>query len=181
MDALSKYWIQIINLKNKNYRYDYLIDDSFFDHFENSPIEKGSLKCLLSLDKTDNYIQIHFNIEGRVELTCDRTLDKFDHPLTTDHQIMFKFGEEDREIDDEVEMISRSRQGINVAQYIYEFVSTSIPMKKLHPRFKDEDEEDDQLIYRSNTDETGDQEGEKEQKDIDPRWETLLKLRNQLN
>jgi uncharacterized protein len=62
-----------------------------------------------------------------------------------------KYGEEDREIDDEIEMISRNRQGINVGQYIYEFIATSIPMKKLHPRYSEEEAKEvgDKLIYTS--------------------------------
>ena len=86
------------------------------------------------------------------------------------------YGEEDMEIDDEIEMISRNRQGINVGQYIYEFIGTAIPMKKLHPRYnKGEENNEEQLIYSSANDRSA---AEDDRGGIDPRWEALKKLKD---
>ncbi len=180
MNALSPYCIQIISLKNQNYQYQYDIHSDFFSNFENSTVEKGSLKCFLSLDKTDNYINMAFVTEGSVELICDRSLDAFDYPVNINNNILFKYSEEDQVIDDEVELISRNRQEINVAQYIYEFIATAIPLKKLHPRFDDDDDQNE-LIYSTSTEKDQEKENKKEEDDIDPRWKSLIKLRNQLN
>ena len=53
-----------------------------------------------------------------------------------------KFGDEEGELSDEMEIISSNTQRINVARYIYELVNVSIPMKKLHPRYANESAED---------------------------------------
>ena len=178
MNGLSTYWIDIIGLSDKVHQYKYAIGDGFFRNFDGSEVTKGTLKSSLQLTKNDNFIEIRFDISGKVELICDRSLDPFDFPIHIEKTILFKYGEEDREIDDEIEMISRHRQGINVGQYIYEFIATSIPMKKLHPRFAGEESgnPDDELIYSSDNDHKKDQ-AESE----DPRWEALKKLRNNLN
>ncbi|MBS0000007.1 MAG: DUF177 domain-containing protein [Cyclobacteriaceae bacterium] len=178
MNDLSTYWIDIIGLTNKVHDYGYSIEDKFFRNFEGNEISKGSLKCSIELIKNDNFINMKFDISGKVELMCDRSLDPFDYPLKIKKNILFKYGEEDREIDDEIEMISRNRQGINVGQYIYEFIVTEIPMKKLHPRFSGEESKEaaDGLIYSSGT---GKDEDDSEIED--PRWEALKKLRNNLN
>ncbi len=177
MNGLSTYWIDIIGLSNKVHRYEYSIEDGFFKNFDGSEVSKGTLKCSLQLTKNDNFIELQFGISGKVELTCDRSLDPFDYPVNIKKNLLFKYGDEDREIDDEIEMISRHRQGINIGQYIYEFIATSIPMKKLHPRYAGESgTSGDELIYSSGKDQGSDQ-SEME----DPRWEALKKIRNNLN
>jgi uncharacterized protein len=178
VNDLSTYWIDIIGLSNKVHQYEYSIEDGFFKNFDGSEVSKGSLKCSLKLTKNDNFIEMQFGISGKVELICDRSLDPFDFPANATKTILFKYGEEDREIDDEIEMISRHRQGINVGQYIYEFITMAIPMKKLHPRYAGENSGNpkDELIYSS------DKEHGKDQDELDdPRWEALKKLRNNLN
>jgi uncharacterized metal-binding protein YceD (DUF177 family) len=175
VNDLSTYWIEIIGLSNQIHKYEYSIGDGFFKNFEGSEVTKGFLKCSLQLTKNDNFIEIKFDISGKVELVCDRSLDPFDYPVHIEKIILFKYGEEDKEIDDEIEMISRHRQGINVGQYIYEFIGTSIPMKKLHPRY-DSDSTEDELIYTS-----GMQHEEAQNEPDDPRWEALKKLRKKLN
>ena len=174
MNDLSKYGVDIIGLKNQKYQYQYQVDQSFFRNFEDNEIEKGSLNCIIVLNKTDNYIDAGFQIDGLVELICDRSLDKFDFELKLNNRILFKYGDEDREIDDEVEMINRTRQTINMAQYIYEFVITGIPMKKLHPRYLNDDIKEE-IVYSSKNEP---EELEKRDQEIDPRWEALKKLRN---
>lgn len=174
MSGLSKYCIDIVNLKNQEYHFEYKIDPSFFQHFEESEIEKCSFDCFIVLRKTDGFIEVNFQIDGTVELECDRSLDKFDHSVNLNRRMIFKFGEEDREIDDEVEMITKDRQSIDLSQFLFEFISMAIPMKKLHPRYKNEEEDDDGLYFASEKE--TDLEGEKEE--IDPRWEALKKLRD---
>lgn len=178
MNDLSKYWIEIIGLSNKVHLSEYSIVGEFFKNFDGSEISKGSLKCFLQLTKNDNFIEMQFKISGKVGLICDRSLDPFDYPLTITKTILFKYGDEDREINDEIEMISRHRQGINVGQYIYEFIATAIPMKKLHPKFAAEESvnPEDELIYSSDSNMDSDH-----SEMDDPRWEALKKLRNNLN
>ena len=115
-------------------------------------------------------------IKGEAKLICDRSLEPFDFPVDIDSRIMFKYGEEEAELSDEIIIISRDRVSLELGQYMYEFISLSIPIKKVHPKFQDgEDDEDDnegKLIYTSET------ESSEEEKEVDPRWEILKKLKN---
>jgi uncharacterized metal-binding protein YceD (DUF177 family) len=176
MSGLSKYCIDIINLKNQEYQYEFRIGPSFFIHFEGSEIEKSSLDCLIVLRKAEGFIEAKFHIHGKIELECDRSLEKFHHSLHLDKRIVYKFGEEDREIDDEVELISQNRSSLDMSKYIYEFISMGIPMKKLHPRYKNEDQDYEEDLYYTSTDDNAQQEDDKGE--IDPRWEALKKLKD---
>jgi uncharacterized metal-binding protein YceD (DUF177 family) len=172
MSGLSKYCIDIVGLKNQEYQFEYKIEPSFFQQFDESGIKKCSFDCLVVLRKTDGFIEANFNIRGYVELECDRSLDKFDHSIDINKRMIFKFGDEDREIDDEVEMISQDRQSLDMSHFFFEFISMAIPMKKLHPRYQNEEQKDEELYFSSEEEDLDNRE------DIDPRWEALKKLRD---
>lgn len=120
----------------------YQLDDRFFESFEGSLLEKGSLDVQVKLDKTPRHIQLFFSIQGQVELSCDRTLELFDYPIHIDQVVHFKIGDENKELDVDLYMIDRQASKIELAQHIYDFVSLAVPMKQLHPRFSLEDEMD---------------------------------------
>lgn len=170
MKLLKKYDIDISKLNLGQFEYSFQIDDSFFELFDYSIIDQGSLKGDLVLEKTSTFISLHFQIAGILKLVCDRSLDVFDYKMNTDNELVLRFGDENMEISDEIEIISYKTQMINVASYIYEFISVAVPMKKLHPRYADEPE-NDQIIYTS-----GDEQEEKSE--IDPRWLELKKLKH---
>jgi uncharacterized protein len=117
----------------------YQLDKHFFGLFENSLLEEGELKVKVKLEKTSRHIQLLFEIEGRVELTCDRSLEQFDYPILLERTVYFKLGPENKEMDVDLYMIEETSSMIDLAQHIYDFVTLAVPMKKLHPRFRTEE------------------------------------------
>lgn len=178
MKDLKPFDIEIQTLKPKRYEYEYDIDASFFTHFERSLVEKGKFKVKLTLDKSETMLQLKFDIKGVAELACDRTSELFDYPIDVTNRLILKYGEENEELSDEIEIISRGTQHINVAQYIYEFIGLAVPMKKIHPRLAAEEYEENEegiLVYRSAGD-AGDAEEDDDSDDVDPRWQILKNL-----
>ena len=177
MNPLRAYDIHIVGLDNKRYEYDFTSDNSFFVALEQELIKAGTIKTHLALEKSETMIRLDFHIVGVVEQTCDRSLDEYDEPVDTRQTMLLKFGDHNEELSDEIELIERNTTTINVARYIFEFISLSLPMKRLHPRFRDEeDEEDDEngkVIYRSGAETNEDAD---DQQTIDPRWAALRKL-----
>ena len=139
---------------------------------------RGKLKAGVALDKRETFIEATFAIRGTIGLICDRSLDPFDYPIAVERKLVFKYGNADEEISDEIVMIQRDTESLELGQYIFEFIALEVTMKKLHPRFQAEEEEDDQaegkIIYTSKTF-SGDEPNDGE--DIDPRWEILKKLK----
>ena len=164
------YNIDIFKLPNGAHQYEFDFDDAFFGLFEEPLVEKGSGKVNLNLTRTSSFIELSFDIVGKIELICDRSLDPFWFPLKLSDNLMLKFSDRWEEISDEVIMMPRDEQTINVVQYVYEFIGVAIPMRKLHPRFKDDENEDDDLFYSSDNDDTNDD-------SIDPRWGKLKDLK----
>lgn len=172
MKELEKYDISIFNLDVGVHDFEFSFDDSFFQEFDEDLVNRGTGKVNVTLSRTSTMIESQFAIKGSVELTCDRSLDKFDYPVDLLQDMIYKFGEEEAELSEEIVMIPWETQTINVAQYIYEFIVTSIPMKKLHPRYSEEESDQEELVYTS-----GSEDGSREE-ETDPRWEALKKLKN---
>jgi uncharacterized protein len=176
----KNYNIEIYKLANGKHNYSFEVDDAFFALFEGSLIERGEGVITAELEKTDSFIKLEFDIEGIYELICDRSLENYFHPYNTKESVIFKFGDEEKELDDDVFVILKNTQRLNVAQLIYELISITIPMKKLHPKFADEPEGEDILLIYTSLDEEPVKEEEPD-KDIDPRWLKLKNLRNKKN
>ncbi len=136
---LNTFKIDIFRLENKQYLHEFEGDNDFFEALDQSLIEKGNFKATIILNKNETMIQMMYKITGSVELTCDRSLDLFDFPVDINQKMILKFSDHNEEITEELMLIDRNSQYINVAQDIFDFIGLQIPIKKLHPRFvKDE-------------------------------------------
>ncbi|MEP5614035.1 MAG: DUF177 domain-containing protein, partial [Cyclobacteriaceae bacterium] len=154
---------------NDTHTFEFEYDEAFFSEFEHSLVSEGKGSCTIDLVKSDSMLDLNLKVEGTVELICDRSLEKFDFPISINQEVIYKYGDEEKELSEDVFVINKDRQEINVGDFLYESISLEIPMKKLHPKFND-DSEDDELIYSSVEDD------DKEAK-VDPRWEALKKLK----
>lgn len=173
MKQLNKFRIDIFNLTLKQHEFEFAIDNSLFEAFEHSLVEKGSGKCHLTLDKTETMMTLNFKIEASVELACDRSLDEFDFPIKLEEQLIIKFGSDNYALSEDVIVIKEDTASLNVGDYIYEYISLAIPLKKLHPRYEAIEDEQPDLIYTSQKDEDDSNKNDQ----LDPRWEALKKLK----
>lgn len=178
MKELSKYDVEISGLENRQYTYQFESGSAFFEEYEQSLIQNGSFKATMILDRSSTMIQLSFKIIGSVGLVCDRTLEPFDEQINVEERLILKFADKDEELTDEIVLINRNRSRINVATYVFDFIALTLPMKKLHPSLRQEEEafdfedEDGTLVYSSaKEDDTA------ENPNIDPRWGALNNLK----
>lgn len=175
MNELRKYDINIFGLENKRYAFNFESGDAFFDALEQNLIKKGQFTTQVVLNKSETMIRLDFHIKGEVEQLCDRSLDEYNEPIDVENQMLLKFSDHNEELTDEIELIERNTATVNVARFIFEFIGLSLPMKKLHPRFRAEEEDDDEsegkMIYQSEPE--PDEDGNPP---LDPRWEALRRL-----
>jgi uncharacterized metal-binding protein YceD (DUF177 family) len=163
--------VNILGLSKGVHQFEFHMEDAFFKGYGQEVIDKGEFTAKVTLDKKETFIDADFKIEGNAHLVCDRSLDEFDYPLSISRKIVFKYGEEPKEVSDEIIIITHDQQKLDVGQFMYEFIALEIPIKKLHPRFKEtEDETDGEIIYTSSSSNDGEE-------IVDPRWEKLKKLK----
>ena len=142
------------------------------------------MTAVVLLHKSEVVSQFDFHIKGPVRLICDRSLEEFEHPLEVEQTLLVRYGQEDLELDVNVLQIVPETQYINIAQHLYDYIGLAVPMKKLAPRFIEEDKEreDDPeaeglLIYSTGSEGDDNEDDDDEDGPIDPRFAALKKLK----
>ncbi len=165
---MEAYRVNIQGLSNTIHHFDYHFGDEFFRKYGADLVSSGDIRAQVSLDKHETFIEGNFDLKGSIKLVCDRSLDEFDYPIAIDRKIIFKFGHEPGEVSDEIIVIDFNTVGLELGQFMYEFINLAVPMKKLHPRFEQDDEAEEGIIYSSETEDKKDE--------TDPRWDKLKNL-----
>ena len=166
------YNIDIFGLSLGSHDFEFAFDNSLFDDQENKIVSVGNGVSNVLLEKSETLITLYFEIKGEVELVCDRSLERFMFSIDLNERLILKYGDDFDDGNDEVWVIPFGFQTINVKRNLLEFINVAIPMKRLHPKFENDESEEPELVYSSEVDE------ETEQTETDPRWEELKKIKN---
>jgi uncharacterized protein len=170
---LSDYSVNILGLSQKTHSFEFHLGNAFFEKYGKEVVAEGQFEAKVVLDKRETLIDADFEIEGKANLICDRSLDPFEYPMKIHRKMILKYGEASEEVSDEIAIIPHDLDVLDIGQYLYEFIVLDVPIKKIHPRFQSDDEEEDdeegKMIYQS----------EKKENEIDPRWEQLKKLKKE--
>ncbi|WP_103327417.1 YceD family protein [Bacteroidetes bacterium endosymbiont of Geopemphigus sp.] len=134
METLKKYDICFRTLSIGNHLFDFRINEDFFKLFTfDEQFEQPDLDIHIELEKNINFLLLNFEQKGTVVLTCDYSLDKFEHPLTSQEQLLVKFGESFNDQNDQILTIPYGEARVNVAKYIYQLFMLSLPKIRIHP------------------------------------------------
>lgn len=181
------YDIDIYRIPNGEHLYEMPINDEFFSLFDYGLLEKGTASAKIRLVKTETMITVYADVDGAVELSCDRSLEQYPHPIELQEVLYIKYSDEELPLEDDLLLITHNTQKINLAQFLYEIIGASLPMKKIHPDYRREDDDDLEdesegtVVYSSQPagDETdsGDSSVEDDEP-VDPRWQALKNLRD---
>jgi len=172
---VGAYSVNIVGLSNTIHQFEFEIGDAFFRKYGNDLLSEGNFLATVSLTKHETFIEADFTIQGTARLVCDRSLEPFDHPINVQHLVIFKFGETNEELSDEIVMIHRDTATLELGSYLFEFLGLAVPMKKLHPKFQDEDDDENEegkIVYTSGPSTKNDDDDE-----VDPRWNILKNLK----
>jgi uncharacterized protein len=174
LSFLKQFAINYANLNPGEYSFEFIIDERFFEKFNESEIKKGRLDTKILLQKYDRILSFNFIIKGKVNLVCDRCLDNFDFNIDTENKLIVKFNSVRKEESDEMITIPESDNEINIAQFIYEFIHLALPLKRVHPT----DKNGKTLCNKDIITKLEEHKNKKSTDDeTDPRWEALKKIK----
>jgi uncharacterized metal-binding protein YceD (DUF177 family) len=174
MNNLKAYLIPFLGLKIGKHQFDYQVDNTFFAHFDYDEFNNASVKVNIILEKKSTLLELEIKHKGTVNVPCDVSGEEFDLAIKGNLKLVVKFGDAFNDENEELLIIPHGEFQINVAQYIYESIVLSVPLRRIHPGVKDGSlteviEKLEALAPKENK--------ESEQKnEIDPRWENLKKL-----
>ena len=168
----SPFIIPIHGLKNGAHHYDLEVEETFFEAYESSEIEKGSGKVELLLQKSERMLELDLYLKGAVEIPCDRCGEWFDQLLELRKRIYMKFGNETMEKGDDLEILGPEVHEIDVSRHIYELFHLALPLKRVHEKGGCDEHALEKLKEHRDlgaSSASGD--------GVDPRWEKLKELR----
>ena len=169
----DSYTIEISGLKEGHNTIDFEIDNKFFENFEESEIKEGSLFASIELEKRSSHVDLYIRISGRVKVCCDRCLEMFSQPLSSENRLLVKFGKSIEDIDPDILSVPIDEHELDLQQQIYEFIMLALPIKRVHPADKKRKSTCDPDMLKMMEELIVD-----EEKENDPRWDELKKIMN---
>ncbi|MBL7928396.1 MAG: DUF177 domain-containing protein [Bacteroidia bacterium] len=176
MEYRSKFNISISGLPVTGQQFEYELGEEFFAYFNHPDLKKGKLKANIEMNRIEKSYAIDMAISGLVEISCDRCLGSYNFPVEVKHQLYARneadCSETDLE-DDDIIVIKQGEHVINMAQHLHDFISLTLPYRKVHP----DDESgtstcDPEFLKRISKEEFHKPTG------TDPRWDILKNLKN---
>lgn len=173
MKKHKEYNIPFTGLKQGKHKFDYIVENKFFESFDYNEYNAASIEVSVILNKLATMMELEFSSTGRVNVNCDVTNEPYDQPIVGSMELLVKFGEEYNDDNDEILIIPHGEHQINIAQYIYEMSVLSVPQKRVHPGVLDGSLKSSAI---ERLQELRPKELKENRKNIDPRWDALKKL-----
>lgn len=176
MSKTKEYTIPFVGLKLGKHKFEYQISNAFFEIFDYNEFQNSDIKVNVVLDKQSNLLELNFKHEGTINVPCDLTSEDFDLPIKGKLKLIVRFGETFNNDNEELLILPFGEFEIDIAQYIYELVILSIPLKRIHPGIKDGSLNTEALTKLKELTIKEQKKEKKEEENIDPRWDKLKQL-----
>ena len=127
--------IAFVSLKPGLHEFSYEIDEDFFPENIEREFDNCHALVKLQLDKKSSFMLLKFEIGGRANVDCDRCGNRLTMDLWDEFNMLVKMVDNpdemnEQEEDPDVFYISRTENHLHLNEWIFEFVSLSIPMQK---------------------------------------------------
>ena len=174
MCSLESLKIDLKGLNEEETLLEFDLSDNYFEALDGAETKRGSLHVSVSIRKATGFFEFNFHTAGTVIIPCDRCLDDMEQSVETDNRLIVKFGSETSEEDDMI-VVNEDEGILDMSWIIYEFIVLAIPIRHVHAPGKCNPAMT-QALEELSADRSSDEESSQT---IDPRWEALLKLRNE--
>lgn len=136
MTQRREYEIAFVGLKPGEHHFTYEITDKFFEAYPEQDFTNCNAVVKLTLDKKTGFMMLKFDVDGTIEVMCDRCGNNLPLQLWDEFSMIVKLVEEpekmnDTEEDPDVFYISKNESHLHIADWIFEFINLSIPMQKM--------------------------------------------------
>lgn len=176
MEELKEFSIPFVGLKEGVHRYDFNIDNTFFEHFGYNDFSKAAIEIKVIIDKKSTLLDIDLVFNGTVGVLCDLTAEPFDQPVSGSYSFVVKFGDAFNDENEDLLILPHGKHEVNIQQYVYESIILSLPSKLVHPGVADgtlKSEILEKLEELSPRERENDHVSDEKN---DPRWDDLKKL-----
>lgn len=172
----TRYIISTGGLPVGNHEFQFEVTDAFFKDTDTEELNGVDVSVKAILLKQNNVMQLQFELSGTVNINCDRCLKEFDIPVEGTEHLIIKYGNPS-DSTDEVLMVHEGETQLDVTQYIYEYVITAVPARKVPCEIDSKKYKCDKALLKKLNENSISVESIEE----NPLWEQLNKLKNNKN
>lgn len=170
MNYLKEFLIPFRGLSIGVHNYKWEISHKFFEAFDNSEIDDATIEVELNLEKQERMMICNFVLTGSITVKCNRCLNDLELPVDLNETLYVKLGAERVEESEDVVTIPDTEYRIDVGTLINEYITLSIPLKKVHPVNENGESGCDSDMIKKLEELSG-------KNKVDPRWEQLKNLK----
>ena len=128
--------IAFVGLKPGIHEFTYEIGDIYFAEAEARDFANCTSSVKLQLDKKNSFLLLKFEIAGKADVACDRCGNPLTKDLWDEFNMVVKMVENPEEMnqleeDPDVFYIYKTEIHLYLNDWIYEFISLSVPVQKL--------------------------------------------------
>jgi uncharacterized protein len=167
----KQYIVKFAGLPVGTHEFEFDVNGTFFEQFENSEITKADLKVVIVLLKQNNLMEMQFDISGTVNLSCDRCLTDYDFPVEASEKLVVRTGNPD-DSTDEIMVINENDGQADVSHYLYEYIMLALPSRRVPCEIDEDFDCDYDTLNKLN-----ENSAHEEEKETNPMWEKLNKLK----
>ena len=136
MSHRREYEIAFVGLKPGVHLFSYDINDRFFEAFQQQDFKNCKANVKFTLDKKIGFMLCKFDVDGKVELNCDKCGNNLQLQLWDEFNLVVKMVDNpdvmnDQEEDPDIYYISKNESHLHLEDWIYEFINLSIPMQRM--------------------------------------------------
>jgi uncharacterized metal-binding protein YceD (DUF177 family) len=175
MKKTKEFLIPFVGLKLGKHHFEYQLSNAFFEIFDYDEFQNSDIKVDVVLEKKSTMLELTFKHKGTVNVPCDLTGEDFDLPIDGKMKLLVNFGDAYNNDNEELLILPFGEFEIDIAQYIYEMIVLSVPLRRVHPGVKDGSLKTEALEKLSELTLKEEKE-EQEEENIDPRWDKLKQL-----
>ena len=112
----KEYSIPFAGLKQGKHKFEYQIDNTFFESFDYHEFNDAEIKLHIVLDRMSTVLELEMKTKGTVNLYCDLTNESFDQKIKASLKLLVKFGDVYNDEDDEILIIPHREHQVNISQ-----------------------------------------------------------------
>ena len=176
MKLANEFLIPFVGLKLGKHHFEFQINNTFFNRFDYHEYESADIKVNIVLDKKSTMLELNLKHSGTVNVPCDLTNELFDLPIKAKLKLVVQFGEDFNNDNEELLILPHGEFQIDVAQYIYEMIVLSLPLKRVHVGIKNKTLDQEILKTLDILKVKSPKKQSSKQEISDPRWDKLKQL-----
>lgn len=132
VNTLDKYSVDYLGLGEGSHTLTFDLDGELFKVLESNEVKDAACEANVTLNIAKRSISAHIDITGKVTVECDRCLEDCIIPIQFNGDLDITIADTEGEYDGEHMTIAHGNN-LNLAQYLYESVVISLPIRRVHP------------------------------------------------